>query len=78
MFKLVSDYKPTGDQPQAIEKLEEKDLINLANGTLKIIFEKISNKNNIIQKEISEETGIPLRTVKRNIEVIKRKRILDY
>ena len=21
MFKLVSDYKPTGDQPQAIEKL---------------------------------------------------------
>ena len=56
----VSDYKPTGDQPQTIEKLEEKDLINLANGTLKIIFEKISNKNNIIQKEISEETGIPL------------------
>ena len=21
MFKLVSDYKPTGDQPQAIKKL---------------------------------------------------------
>ena len=21
MFKLISDYKPTGDQPQAIEKL---------------------------------------------------------
>jgi len=21
MFKLVSDFKPTGDQPQAIEKL---------------------------------------------------------
>ena len=21
MFKLVSDYKPTGDQPQAIDKL---------------------------------------------------------
>ena len=57
------------------EKLEEKDLINLANGTLngtlKIVFEKISNKNNITQKEISEETGIPLRTVKRNIEVLK-------
>ena len=57
------------------EKLEEKDLINLANGTLngtlKIVFEKISNKNNITQKEISEETGIPLRTVKRNIEALK-------
>ena len=23
MFKLVSEYKPTGDQPQAIEKLVE-------------------------------------------------------
>ena len=23
MFKLVSNYKPTGDQPQAIEKLSE-------------------------------------------------------
>ena len=23
MFKLVSDYKPTGDQPQAIEKLSK-------------------------------------------------------
>jgi len=22
-FKLVSDFKPTGDQPQAIEKLTE-------------------------------------------------------
>ncbi len=22
-FELVSDYKPTGDQPQAIEKLTE-------------------------------------------------------
>ena len=53
------------------EKLEEKDLINLANGTLKIVFEKISNKNNITQKEISEETGILLRTVKRNIEILK-------
>ena len=21
MFKLISDYKPTGDQPQAIERL---------------------------------------------------------
>ena len=53
------------------EKLEEKDLINLANGTLKIVFEKISNKNNITQKEISEETGILLRTVKKNIEILK-------
>ncbi len=23
MFKLVSEYKPTGDQPQAIEKLSQ-------------------------------------------------------
>jgi hypothetical protein len=23
MFKLVSDYKPTGDQPQAIDKLSK-------------------------------------------------------
>lgn len=23
MFKLVSEYKPTGDQPQAIEKLSD-------------------------------------------------------
>ena len=23
MFKLISDYKPTGDQPQAIEKLSK-------------------------------------------------------
>ena len=23
MFKLVSDYEPTGDQPQAIEKLTQ-------------------------------------------------------
>ena len=28
MFKLYSDYKPTGDQPQAIEKLTN----NLLNG----------------------------------------------
>ena len=23
MFKLISDYKPTGDQPQAIERLSK-------------------------------------------------------
>lgn len=23
MFKLISEYKPTGDQPQAIEKLSQ-------------------------------------------------------
>lgn len=57
------------------ETLDEKDLINLANGTLngtlKIVYEKINNKNNITQKEISYETKIPLRTVKRNIDILK-------
>ncbi len=24
MFNLVSDYKPTGDQPQAIDKLSKR------------------------------------------------------
>ncbi len=33
-FKLVSDYKPTGDQPQAIEKLAEGVLNNVKGQTL--------------------------------------------
>lgn len=57
------------------EKLDEKDLVNLANGTLNgtlnSILEMIKNKNNITQKEISEKTGISLRTIKRNIDILK-------
>ena len=66
------------------EKLDEKDLINLANGTLNgtlndtlndtlnFILNELKNKNNITQKELSEKTGIPLRTIKRNIDRLKK------
>lgn len=65
------------------EKLDENDLINLANGTLNgtlndtlngtlnLILEIIKSKNNITQKELSNETGIPLRTIKRNMDILK-------
>lgn len=73
------------------EKLDETDLINLANGTLNdtlsgtligtlngtlsgtlnLTFEKIKNRKKITQIELSNETGIPLRTIKRNISILK-------
>ena len=59
------------------EKLDEKDLINLANGTLNLILNEINNKNKITQKELSEKTKIPLRTVKRNIEILKEEGYIE-
>ena len=63
------------------EKLDEKDLINLANGTLngtlKLILSELENKNNITQKELAEKTGIPLRTIKRNIDTLKEKGYIE-
>ena len=57
------------------EKMDEKDLINLANGTLNgtlnLILNELKNKNNITQRELSEKTGMSLRTIKRNIDVLK-------
>ena len=37
------------------EKLDERDLINLANGTLNLILNEFKNNNNITQKELSEK-----------------------
>ncbi len=71
------------------EKLDEKDLINLANGTLNgtlndtlngtlnLILNELKNKNNITQKGLSEKTGISLRTIKRNIEILKEKGYIE-
>ena len=65
------------------EKLDETDLINLANGnlndtlngtlndTLILILDKIKNKKDITQQELADETGISLRTIKRNISLLK-------
>jgi len=53
------------------EKLDEKDLINLANGTLNLILNELKNKNNMTQKELSEKLGISLRTIKRDIIILK-------
>lgn len=51
-FKLVSDYKPTGDQPQAIEKIAES--INKGNKYQTLLGVTGSGKTftmaNIIQK----------------------------
>ena len=63
------------------EKLDEKDLINLANGTLNgtlnLILNELKNKNNITQKELSEKTGMSLRTIKRNIDILKEDRYIE-
>ena len=61
------------------KKLDEKDLINLANGTLNgtlndtlnLILNELKNKNNITQKELAEKTGMSVRTIKRNMDVLK-------
>lgn len=65
--------------------MDEKDLINLANGTLNgtlndtlnLILNELKNKNNITQKELSEKTGMSLRTIKRNIDVLKEKGYIE-
>ena len=63
------------------KKLDEKDLINLANGTLNgtlnLILNEIKNKNNITQKELSEKTGTSLRTIKRNIDMLKEEGYIE-
>lgn len=71
------------------EKLDEKDLINLANGTLNgtlndtlndtlnLILNELKNKNNITQKELSEKTGMSLRTIKRNIDMLKEEGYIE-
>ena len=63
------------------EKLDEKDLINLANGTLNgtlnLILNELKNKNNITQQELSEKTGMSLRTIKRNIDMLKEERFIE-
>ena len=61
--------------------MDEKDLINLANGTLNgtlnLILNELKNKNNITQKELSEKTGMSLRTIKRNIKELKEKGYIE-
>lgn len=47
------------------------------NGTLKAILQQIKIKSNITQTEISNVTGIPLRTVKRNINTLKEMGIIE-
>ena len=42
------------------------------NGTLNLILNELKNKNNITQKELSEKTGMSLRTLKRNIDMLKK------
>ena len=32
MFKLHSEFKPTGDQPEAIEYLKRQSLVNIGEG----------------------------------------------
>ncbi len=55
--------------------MNETDLINLANGTLKnslkLILDCIEKNANITQKELAVETNLSLRTIKRNITVLK-------
>ena len=41
------------------------------NGTLKLIIEELKINNKITQTELSEKTSIPLRTLKRYIDILK-------
>lgn len=63
------------------EKMDEKDLINLANGTLNgtlnLILNEIKDKNSVTQKELSDKTGMSLRTIKRNIDMLKEKGYIE-
>ena len=62
------------------KELDEKDLINLANGTLNgtlndtliLMLNEIKTNNRITQKELEAKVGVSLRTIKRNIDILKR------
>ncbi len=54
MFKLVSNYKPTGDQPQAIDKLV--DAINSGNKFQTLLGVTGSRKNFYYGKYYREGT----------------------
>lgn len=41
------------------------------NGTLKLIIEELKSNNKITQIELSQKTNIPLRTLKRYIDILK-------
>ena len=50
MFKLVSDFKPTGDQPQAIEKANEE----YEKYRIKQDMQYISSMDEMYQKYLEE------------------------
>ena len=59
MFKLVSDYKPTGDQPQAIEKLSK----GIEEGKIKVATKLLELDYDI--EDIQKITELPKEEIER-------------